>query len=177
LLSEEAKLIENTSGTLEELSSLQLQLYTALTGYAAVYEMDLYHDMNEMDLLQNLKNNAATYMEYKLNKQQVNQLQEQTNQALMELREFLRGFQFDNMEELLQNKLNTVLLNRNQYMDLSKKVESLQESIREFEAEHDLSEDMESVEEVQQRQTEIDDKIAECNQFIAKEREELTVLT
>lgn len=177
LLSEESKLIENTSGTLEELSSLQLQLYTALTGYAAVYEMDLYHDMNEVDLLQHLRNHAGTYMEYKLNKQQVEKLHQETNRTLMELREFLSGFQFDDEEDLLQNKLNTVLLNRNQYMELSKKVESLQESIRAFESEHDLSEDMETVEEVQEKQTEVDDKIAECNQFIAKEREELALLS
>lgn len=180
LLEEEANLIETSSETLEELTELQLRLYTALEPYAKVYGTDLYHEASEEQVIRRLKEDRETYLLYLQNAEELSALEARIQSAKEDLTEFLMQFVFadagDENPSLL-NRLNTVLRSLEQMRTLTEEIETLEQGIVAFEDAHDVDEETEPVEELQKRQKNIEDEIAELNRFIEKEKENLSELS
>ena len=74
LLANEEKYNSTNSSNMEELATLQLDLYTALHPYAEVYGMNLYEDANEGELLSNLTEQLSLYQEYQKNERELHRL-------------------------------------------------------------------------------------------------------
>lgn len=177
LLEEESRLMNKNSETLEELTELQLKLYTALTPYSSVYGFDLYSDAKETELINLLKERAADYKVYNHRKEAVKELQENVDKGRWELLSFLQRFRIQENDKNVQDQLNGILLSIDQYNNLSAESEKLTEEISEFESTHDVNTETESVEELQSRQETLDAEIGELNQFIVKEEEDLSDLS
>ena len=64
LKSLEDTMLDHTSGVLDTLSDLQLTLYTALRPYAENYGADLFHEMNEQDVIARLERDSKAEREY-----------------------------------------------------------------------------------------------------------------
>ena len=174
LLEEEKKLMEDNSGVLEDLSELQLALYTELMPYAEVYGLDLYHDACEETVLQKLKEDSSVYYHYKVSRHAFLEMEKDTKEAQKELTIFIAGFEIPDEVPSVQESLNLIQHNLDQYQTLSHETEDLKQKITAFEAKHAIHEETESVEELQQKQHEIDQKIAETTGFLSREKDELS---
>lgn len=177
LIFEEQHLNETNSDALEELSALQVQLYTVLQPYAACYGYDLYHDTKEVELIQRLSKDAESYNEYIVVKSRLEELNEAVAALKTELDVFLIRFKLGTEFKSVQEKLAHIESNLLLYKSKADESEILEKQIKEFSSKYDVHEETIPVEDLQAHQVQLDEIIAELNQFIATERENLSALS
>ncbi len=178
LLAEEARIMEASSDTLEELSALQVRIYTTLHPYEVVYGYDLYHDNKELELIQRLNKDLDVYHRYLKNAALVMELEEKVNHAQNTLDNFIDRFNLENQNvSSMQECINLIETNLVQYVNKAEELEKLQAAVKAFEDAHEIDEETVSVEELQNKQLEMDTELAELNQFIATERDNLSNLS
>ena len=170
LLEEEKKYNEQNSESLEELSELQLSMYTALSHYAMVCNMDLYEDHCEMELLHRLHHDYRTYKEYKENKKIEKELREQKEFLEEEINGFLERFPVIEEEE---NRLTGIEHNLRSYQRLSEQVEALEQELEAMKEISDLPEDEASIEQLQATQQEMEAQSDLLNEQLVRDNEEL----
>ena len=169
LLDEEASFNEKNSSVMEELSELQLQLYTALNHFAAVYKMDLYQDENETELLFKLHRDFRIYLEYKEDKKKEGKLRKEKDALEQEISAFLNRFNDIEGEE---DKLTGLEHHLRTYQRLSEQVEVLEKELEEKKEILDLPEDEVSVEQLQTMQQEMEAESDILNEQLVRENEE-----
>ena len=169
LLEEEQKYNEANSESLEELSGLQISLYTALSHYATTYNMDLYQESNEGELLHRLRHDARTYSEYKENKKAAKELKEQKDFLEEEIGGFLNRFPKIEEEE---NQLNAIEHRLRNYQRISEKAESLEKELAEKKEISDLPEEEISIEQLQATQQEMEAESDLLNEQLVRDNEE-----
>ncbi|MCR4673594.1 MAG: hypothetical protein K5675_01175 [Lachnospiraceae bacterium] len=170
LLKEEKKYDDQNSESLEELSELQLTLYTALSHYATVYNMDLYQDGNEVDLLHHLRHDYRTYNEYKENKKIKKDLKAQKEFLEEEIKSFLGRFSTIEGEE---NQLNGIEHNLRTYQRLNEQVEVLEKELEEKKEIAEIPEGETSIEQLQAMQQEMEAESDLLNEQLVRDNEEL----
>ena len=175
LLAEEEKNLQDTTGTLDELAEVQLQLYTALQSYAEAYDMDLYHDACERELLDELKVDAVEYSRYVELCKEMQEAKSEADGYREEIRKYVMRFpvaeQLTTKEMLLEIRKN---IQKNEASGL--KLAELMAEIAAFEQEYQVDANVESVEKLQEKQLALDAQIAELNQVITVDRDSLSVL-
>lgn len=166
---------EAVSGALEELADLQLQLYTALQPYAEVYQIDLYHNAQEQQLLQRLQKDIRKYVTYQQNQAQSLELKEECSRMEEELNSFIRRFPVDAAMDPT-DQLKEIRSKWTDFERIAREMEALYRDIYQFERTNQIDENSESVEVLQEKQRELDVSIAEMNQNIAQDKENLLAI-
>ncbi len=177
LIEEENNLIKQSSGAFEELTELQLKLYTALHPYEKVYDADLYHDNSESELIKRLEEDRESYIALSETKKEMEVIRERIQKRQRSLTDFLMRFVFDDPDSSLLNHLNALLVSLEQLSSIRKAIEEEETQIKAFEEKHDVSEETEPVTELQEKQEECDKEITELNRIIEKERENMSDLS
>ncbi len=169
LLNEEEAYNEKNSAVMEELSALQIELYTALAHFASLYKMDLYQDGNETELLFKLHRDFRTYVEYKENKTVFTQLKQEKVVLEQEISAFLNRFSDIEDEE---DKLTGLEHHLRTYQRLSEQVEVLEKELEEKKEILDLPEEEVSVEQLQAMQQEMEAESDILSEQLVRENEE-----
>ncbi|MCR5545411.1 MAG: hypothetical protein K6F30_02940 [Lachnospiraceae bacterium] len=169
LLKEEKKYNDLNSENLEELSELQLSLYTGLSHYASVYNMDLYKDGNEIDLLHRLRHDFRTYKEYLENKKIKKELKEQRDFLEEEIGGFLGRFSPIEGEE---NQLNGIEHNLRTYQRLSVLVENLEKELATEKEIADFPKEEISIEQLQAMQQETEAESELLSEQLVRDNED-----
>lgn len=175
LKEEEEQATENTTGTVEEYADVRMELYTLLSHFAEVYEMDLYHESCESLLLEKLKKDMVAYEEYSLNKKQ-KELLEITRKKQEEL--LVRYVGRFPLEEGLSyaEALRKIHVNAENYLRLHEDIEKMQDELKQFADVNNVDEELVPVEELQERQESIDEEIKELHRGITQDRETIITL-
>ncbi len=168
-LLEEDKVATSASTELgEEMANLQMRLYTTLASFSEVYEMDLYHESNETELLAQLAKDAKDYAVYLEDKRNVEHEHKNRQEREHLLESYFGRFPFD---ETLEPKKKLLLIRTNlgNYTRLQDSVTSLRGDLEEIEQQlpqqADETDAM-TIEECQHKQEECEIKIAELNRAI-----------
>lgn len=169
LLEEEHKYNAQNSESLEELSELQLSLYTALGHYATTYNMDLYQDSCEVELLHQLHKDYRIYLEYLDNKKIKRELQEQIEYLEEEIKSFLSRFAPIEGEE---NQLTGIEHNLRSYQRLSEQVETLEKELEEMKEVADIPEEEITIVQLQATQQEMEAESDLLNEQLVRDNEE-----
>lgn len=165
-----------TTNAVEEMADVRMELYTILDRYALVYQMDLYHEGNETDLLERLKNDKELYEEYVHCRKQLDLTHLTMEEQKHLLHKYLDRFPLET-EESAQEQLHLVRSKRVRYGQLQEEIQHLQEKIKSFEEDNQVKESALSVEELQEKQVQIDEEIKEMQKGITQDRESLHQLS
>ena len=169
LLNEEETYTQNNSAVMEELSELQIQLYTALNHFATAYNIDLYREGNESELLFKLRHDYRTYVEYKENKVVVTKLKEEKDALEREISAFLNRYEDIENEE---DKLTGLEHHLRTYQRLSEQVDTLEKELEEKKEILNLPEEEVSVEQLQAMQQEMEAESDIIGEQLVRENEE-----
>ena len=165
-----------TTNAVEEMADVRMELYTILDRYALVYQMDLYHEGNETDLLESLKNDKELYEEYMHCREQLDLIHSTMEEQKRLLHKYLDRFPLE-AEGSAQEQLHLVRSKRIRYGQLQEEIQQLQEKIKLFEEDNQVKESALSVEELQEKQVQIDEEIKEMQKGITQDRESLHQLS
>lgn len=175
LLEEEQQATESSTGAVEEMADVRLELYTALGHFADVYKMDLYHEGCELALLEQLKKDIAGYEEYQVNLKQMDLLKATILKQEQLLNEYVN--RFPGMENMsVTDSLKTIRSSMESYERIQEDIKNLQENMKQFSEESLVEEEVHTVEELQEQQEKIDEEIKELNQGITQDRETIITL-
>ena len=152
-----------TTNAVEEMADVRMELYTILDRYALVYQMDLYHEGNETDLLERLKNDKELYEEYMHCREQLDLIHSTMEEQKRLLHKYLDRFPLE-AEGSAQEQLHLVRSKRIRYGQLQDEIQQLQEKIKLFEEDNQVKESALSVEELQEKQVQIDEEIKRVHQ-------------
>lgn len=169
LAAQEKKVIEETSGTLEELSALQIELYTAMAPYAEVYGVDLYEDHCESDLIEKLKEDIKKYEKLCADEKERETLENDIRKEREILSSFLHRFPTEREGE--KEQLLEIRQKADRYRTLREQIADLQAELEEFEQSHKIDEETKSVVVLQGEEAAVDAEIAELSSQLVKAQE------
>lgn len=173
LLANEEKAVEVGGNALEELTSLEVALYTELMHYQVCYGLeDLYSSNAEIELIQRIKEDNKIYISYFNDDKERSSIIEKREAKMKKVASFLNRFPLASGENISQ-KIGFVATQRHQYMELSDKVAEQEQTIKKLESENkDYNETM-SIEELQDKEREIDENIHTLDEEINQTRVQL----
>ena len=175
LLEEEQQATESTTGAVEEMADVRLELYTALDHFADVYHMDLYHQGCELALLEQLKKDIAGYREYSVNRKQMELLKITVDKQEQLLEDYVKRFPGEEGATVTE-QLKQIRSNMESYQRIREEIQTLQENMKQFADICRGEEESYSVEGLQEQQETIDEEIKELNQGITQDRETIITL-
>lgn len=159
LLDSEEKAVEVGGNAIEELTSLEMSLYTELLHYQNAYGAeDLYSTNAEIELIQRIKEDNKIYIEYFADDKERSQIIEQRETNLKKIAVYLNRFPVVEGDNIAQ-KIAYINAKKGQYDDIEPKVKKHKEFIERFEKENEDYKETESIEELQNRQAEMDDML------------------
>ncbi len=165
-----------SSGTVEELSALQVQLYTALAPYADVYGLGLYDDHMENEVIQKLNADLLVWNAWKSAERQMQALRNDEIEMRAEIEGFLNRFVRVEGKELKEKLINirkqvdSLRMTREQKVRLNVELEGL--GALGITGGGDAT-----VEKLQEEQRFVDVMITDLLNLIAKDKEHLADLT
>ncbi len=165
-----------SSGTLEELSALQVQLYTALTPYADIYGLGLYDEHMETEVIQRLKEDLLTWKAWKNDEKKMQEFRNDEIELRSEIEEFLSRYYRAEGKEL-KEKLANVRKRADSLRMTREQILKLKEELNEREAVGLTDGEVLSVEKLQEGQRQTDAVITELLNQIVKDKEHLSDLT
>ncbi len=162
-----------TAEAIEELAQLRMELYLLLESYARVYNMDLYAEGCELDLLDDLERDAPLYEEYLSANAQLLDLKKSTEEQSKLLENYLARFE---VEEGVSHSelLKQIATRTEQYLRLRETVNLRQEEIDSFNGEAMNEANSISIEQVQQQQLVIEEELLHVQEAILQDREALS---
>ena len=173
LSAEEQSRHQESEGTLDRLADVQLELYTKIQPYAAAYGINLYESGGEYEFLTKLKRDAERYMDYSASQEESSRHQNTIKTMTEDINKLLSNYPLDsNMER--GEKVQFISIKKREYQGIMDRINKLKEEIAQFEAAHDVNEQVQSVDDLQQQQATIDDQIMELNRQIIQEKENLS---
>ena len=173
LSAEEQSRHQEAEGTLDELADLQLELYTKIQPFASAYGINLFDMGGEYEFLAQLKKDAQRYVDYLAKLEEMARHENTIRTMTKDINNVLKNYPVD--EKLARaEKVQAISLKKKEYITVSERVNKLKEEIARFEAEHDVNEQVLSVDDLQQQQTALDEQIMELNRQIIQEKENLS---
>jgi len=173
--------LKKNSQALEELSDVQLELYTKLKPYADYFSIDLYHSSDEENLIRKISELSEKKKSDDRERANYDLLNNRIVEETRELSKFFadRDNDFDpedvNGAEYFSSELSVLRNNANLYNRLLNDVKKINEEVNTLSL--DLSsEENESMEELQTRDNELDRKIEENIRFYDQDSEKLSEL-
>ena len=173
LQEEEKSRHQEAEGTLDELADLQLELYTKIQPFANCYGINLYEMGGEYEFLAQLKKDAERYAKF-LEKQEemdshVNSIKTMTS----DIENVLKRYPVDaslRRAECIQS----IGLKKHEYEAIKDRITELKAEINRFEEAFDVNEDVQSVDDLQQQQSVLDEQIVNLNKQLIQEKENLS---
>lgn len=175
LLEEEQQATESTTGTVEEMADVRMELYTVLGHFADVYGMDLYHQGCELALLEQLKKDMAGYQDYTVNCKQMELLKITVEKQNKLLEDYLKRFPIEDDVNVAE-RLKLIRSNMEAYERVQEDIRNLQDNMKQFADVCQGEDEVHTVEELQEKQEEIDVEIKEINKGITQDRETIITL-
>ncbi|MCR4867847.1 MAG: hypothetical protein K5889_00025 [Lachnospiraceae bacterium] len=172
LLANEEKYNSSNSSNMEELATLQLDLYTALQPYAEVYGMNLYEEANEGELLSNLTEQLSLYQDFQKNNLELHRLSGEIGSETERILGILRSFPIEANRTDLAAGLKEVRQKSLLYRQTAAQIAELQDELAEIHIAEE-AENAISLEELQFSQQKLDDEIAAQKKYIADDQKEL----
>ncbi|SDW92850.1 Uncharacterized protein YhaN [Lachnospiraceae bacterium KHCPX20] len=172
LLANEEKYNSSNSSNMEELATLQLDLYTALQPYAEVYGMNLYEEANEGELLNNLTEQLSLYQDFQKNNLELHRLSGEIGSETERILGILRSFPIEADRTDLAAGLKEVRQKSLLYRQTAAQIAELQDELAEIHIAEE-AENAISLEELQFSQQKLDDEIAAQKKYIADDQKEL----
>ncbi len=170
----EDDMLSNTSDAVDELTGIQLSLYTALKPYADQYGADLYHDMNEQEVITRIEKDVKSELDLLESYDHIERLRRRVNDNRQRLYKYLERFPIDNNVETTQ-KLSRIRSNKELYIKLQSESDRLIGMINSM-PENDTGSN-ETIEELQNRLSSIDRRIEELNRLIPKDMEDVSAMS
>lgn len=171
----EKKYLDQTAESMDELTALQVSLNSALAHFGVCYGEDMAEGGHEKDVLDRLEKDLRIYEEMVENQQSAKELERLVASQEAVVRNFVEKYPTDKNQSY-HEQIQTIHLNAEQYQGLVSRLAKLQEEIEEFEKRFDVNEDVETVEDLQERQRVIDERLAELRDMNAKGKSELSEL-
>ena len=173
LLVNEEKAVEVGGNALEELTSLEVALYTELMHYQVCYGLeDLYSSNAEIELIQRIKEDNKIYIAYFNDDKERSSIIEKREAKMKKVAAFLNRFPLASGENISQ-KIGFVATQRHQYIELSEKVSEQEKTLKNLEKNNlEYNESM-SIEELQDRERDIDESIRTLDEEINQTRVQL----
>lgn len=172
LRSEETKYNENASGMMEDLSTLQLSLYTALERYARVFGVNLYEDSNVLDLVNQIDEKYAEYTEFEKNEQEYQRMVAEINGKTRGLMSVLKAFPLKSDITDLSACIREIRANSLLYTQTQSQVDELEKELSALHLD-DIVTNGGSLQDLQYQQKQLDEKISKRKQYIAEDAKEL----
>lgn len=174
-------MMDKNSEALEELSEKQLGLYTSLQVYAKNYNYDLYHEMNEGDLLKRLKADLETKVDNDAEKANVALLKNRIDDEVRQIEGFLNRFNYEvvleedeNLDEYdYSDKLSLIRQNKDIYLRLQDEVEKLTVEIEGLKADMPETAYSGPIEDLQEREAQLDELISSNIRYYDQDSETL----
>ncbi|SEA04975.1 Uncharacterized protein YhaN [Pseudobutyrivibrio sp. ACV-2] len=173
LLDEEQSRHQEAEGTLDELADLQLELYTKIQPFASAYGINLYDMGGEYEFLSQLKKDANRYSEYLAQLESIARHENTIRTLDIDIKNVLSRFPVDASLERTE-QVQTIGIKKREYEAIAERIGALKAEISKFEAEYDVNEQVQSVDDLQRQQTALDDQIMEINRQIMQEKENLS---
>lgn len=162
LKAQEAKALESSSGTMDELADASMELYTVLQPYANHYGIDLFHsDGGEETFLNQLEEDANTYRSYVVNVGKRDALEEDVAQRRQTVLAFISQYPVHGMNR--RECLDEIRHNLDTYTSAQARIHQLQEELKQQKQTGEDAAENTSVEELQKQQTALDTEITDLN--------------
>ncbi len=173
LLEEEQSRHQDAEGTLDELADLQLELYTKIQPFASAYGINLYDMGGEYEFLSQLKKDANRYSEYLAQLESIARHENTIRTLSIDIQNVLSRFPVDKTLERTE-QVQAIGIKKREYEAIAERIADLKTEISKFEAEYDVNEQVQSVDDLQRQQTALDEQIMEINRQIMQEKENLS---
>ncbi|MBR5636504.1 MAG: hypothetical protein IKW81_06195, partial [Pseudobutyrivibrio sp.] len=173
LTAEEQSRHQEAEGTLDELADLQLELYTKIQPFASAYGINLYDMGGEYEFLAQLKKDAERYSDYLAKTEEIARHENTIRTMSADINRILEKYPVDKTLERAE-QVQDISIKKREYQAISERIDNLKAEIAKFEAEHDVNEQVQSVDDLQQQQTALDEQIMELNRQIIQEKDNLS---
>ena len=161
------------AGTLDELADLQLELYTKIQPFANCYGINLYDMGGEYEFLAKLKKDAERYAKYLEEEEEIASHKSSINTMSEDIDTVLSRYPVDKSQDIAE-QIQSIGIQKRTYLAIQERVDNLRQEISQFESDHDVNEQVQSVDDLQQQQTLLDEQIMDLNKQILKEKENLS---
>ncbi|SET41406.1 Uncharacterized protein YhaN [Pseudobutyrivibrio sp. C4] len=172
LLEEEKSRHQEAEGTLDELADLQLELYTKIQPFATWYGINLYEMGGEYEFLAQLKKDAEKYAKYLEEQEEIDSHESSIKTMTEDINNILSRYPIDKSLERLE-QIQSISIKKRAYTAIKERVDNLKEEIAKFEEMYDVNEQVQSVDDLQQKQNILDEQIMELNRQIMQEKDNL----
>ena len=172
LNAEEQKLSENTSGMVEELSALQLKLYTSLDPYAKEFGINLYQEDKDYELIKAISQKLKEYNEFEETSQEYQRLVASINSETKALLVSLRSYPLKTDITDIAGALREIRQNMLLYSSTQKQIEEIKDELRQIHVD-EIAHSGRTLQELQDEQKRLDDDISKQKQYIAEDLKEL----
>ena len=173
LLEEEKSRHQESEGTLDELADLQLELYTKIQPFASSYGINLYDMGGEYEFLAQLKKDAEKYAKYLEVEEEMESHLNSIKTMTGDIENILKRYPVD--ESLRRAEaIQSIGLKKHAYEAIKQRIDELKQEIGRFEKEFDVNDNVQSVDDLQQKQAIIDEQIVDLNKQIIQEKENLS---
>ncbi|MCR4830890.1 MAG: AAA family ATPase [Pseudobutyrivibrio sp.] len=173
LQEEEASRHQESEGTLDELADLQLELYTKIQPFASCYGINLYDMGGEYEFLAQLKKDSERYSKYLETQEEIARHENSIKTMTADIQNILQRYPVDKSLERLE-QIQSISIKKREYQDIQERIAGLKAEITKFEAEYDVNEQVQSVDDLQQKQSALDEQIMEINKQIIQEKDNLS---
>ncbi|MCR5580164.1 MAG: hypothetical protein K6F66_01130 [Pseudobutyrivibrio sp.] len=173
LSEEEMSRHQEAEGTLDELADLQLELYTKIQPYATCYGINLYDMGGEYEFLAQLKKDADRYSKYLEEQEEISRHETSIKTMTEDINKVLKNYPLDNNQERAE-QIQTIALRMRAYASIKARVDTLRQEMAKFEATYNLDEQVQSVDDLQQQQTVLDEQIMELSKQIMQQKDNLS---
>lgn len=173
LQEEESSRHQESEGTLDELADLQLELYTKIQPFASCYGINLYDMGGEYEFLAQLKKDSERYSKYLETQEEIARHENLIKTMTADIQNILQRYPVDKSLERLE-QIQSISIKKREYQDIQERIAGLKAEITKFEAEYDVNEQVQSVDDLQQKQSALDEQIMEINKQIIQEKDNLS---
>ena len=164
---------QEAEGTLDELADLQLELYTKIQPFASCYGINLYDMGGEYEFLSQLKKDADKYAKHLESLEEMASHENSIRTMTADIENIIKRYPVD--ETLRRAEaIQSIGIKKREYEAIKARNDELKDAITKFEAEFDVNEEVQSVDDLQQKQSELDEQIVELNKQLIQEKENLS---
>ncbi len=164
---------QESAGTLDELADLQLELYTRIQPFATTYGINLYEQGGEYEFLTTLKRDAEKYADFLEKTEEMARHENTIRTMASDINNVLAKFPVDGTLKRAE-KIQSISIKKREFVDLQARIENLKSEIARFEAEYAVNENIQSVDDLQQKQNLLDEQMMELNKQIMQEKDNLS---
>ncbi|MCR5451866.1 MAG: AAA family ATPase, partial [Lachnospiraceae bacterium] len=168
----EKEFLSSSSESMDELSSLQLELYTSLSHYTTILEINLYEDPKEEQVIKDISSYHQRYNDYLSRSREISRITAGINAEYDGLMAVINSFPVENNDSIpvcLKEIRQKYIL----YNETKKQIYELNTEVKQFETTHKLNTESDTLASLQEEQNRIEDEITGLRSVIAEDEKNL----